>query len=208
MLKKNGSPIGAAIVFLVGLFAITTNDSAFAAGCLASPNRESGPGTHWHYRINQATKQRCWYLKRLGGASRTRPSGIARATPSSATRTATASRTTPAEVTPPAENESSIKAWFAATFSALSGSSTTSPSTEAREPNASEPAPARRRRGNSAERSEQSKAARAQERPSSAPAEAAGDKETAPAASDAQPEWQKALFEEFLQWRVKKLLFE
>ena len=116
MLKKNGLPIGAAICFLVGLFAITTNDSASAApACLASPNRESGPGTHWHYRVNQATKQRCWYLKKLGGSSRPRPTGVTRATPASATRTApaaapatapaTAARAAPAEVAAPAESE-------------------------------------------------------------------------------------------------------
>jgi len=216
MLKKNGSPIGAAICFLVGLFAITTNDSASAASaCLASPNRESGPGTHWHYRVNQATKQRCWYLKKLGGASRPRPTGVTRATPASATRAAptttpatspaTASRAAPAEVAAPAESESSIKAWFTATFNALSGSSATSSSSEKREP--SEPTPARKQRSNAAERSEQGKAARAQQRSSSAPSEeAAGDKDAS--TPDPAPEWQKALYEEFLQWRVKKLLFE
>src|SRR5262249_10775458 len=52
MSKKNCLPVGAAICVLAGLFAITTNDTAAAAsGCLASPNRESGPSTHWHYRI-------------------------------------------------------------------------------------------------------------------------------------------------------------
>jgi hypothetical protein len=205
MSKKNGLPVGAAIGFLVGLFAVTTTDTAVAASeCLAGPNRESGPGTHWHYRINQTTKERCWYLKKVGGASQPRPTEAAHSKPSQATRVATASRTAPVETVAPAESESSIKAWFTATFGALSGSSTTS--TETREPATSETP--RKRRTNTAERSESSKTARAQQRPSTSAAtvEAVGDKSIA-TPSDREAEWQKALYEEFLQWRVKQLLF-
>jgi hypothetical protein len=203
MSKKNGLPVGAAICFLVGLFAITTDDTAFAASeCLASPNRESGPGTHWHYRINQATKERCWYLKKVGGASHSRPTGEAHTKPERATRVATASRTAPIETVAPAESESPITAWFSATFGALSGSSATSTGTQ--EPAASEPP--RKRRNNTAERSESSKTARAQQRSSTA-TEVVGEKSVA-APSDRETEWQKALYEEFLQWRVKQLLFE
>jgi hypothetical protein len=202
MSKKNGLPVGAAICFLVGLFAITTNDTAFAASeCLAGPNRESGPGTHWHYRINQATKERCWYLKKVGGASHSRPTGEAHTKPERATRVATASRT-PIEPAAPAESESSIMAWFTATFGALSGPNATSTNTQ--EPAASEPP--RKRRSNTAERSESSKTAKAQQRPSTA-TEVVGEKSVA-APSDRETEWQKALYEEFLQWRVKQILFE
>jgi hypothetical protein len=202
MSKKNGLPVGAAIGFLVGLFAITSNDTAFAASeCLASPNRESGPGTHWHYRINQATKERCWYLKKVGGASRSQPTGEAHAKPERATRVATASRTS-IETAAPAESESSIGAWFTATFGALSGSNATSTSTQ--EPAASEPP--RKRRNNTAERSESSKTARAQQRPSTA-TEVVGERSVADP-SEQETEWQKALYEEFLQWRVKQILFE
>src|SRR5262245_28361239 len=162
MSKKNGLPVGAAICFLAGLFAITTTDtSAAASGCLAEPNRESGPGTHWHYRINQTTKQRCWYLKKVGAKSRSRPTDAARAQPSEATRVATTSRAAPIETAAPAESESPIKAWFTATFGALTGSNTTS--TETREPTANEPP--RKRRSNTTGRPESSKA-RAQQQPS------------------------------------------
>src|SRR5262249_47678489 len=203
MSKKNGLPVGAAICFLAGLFAITTNDTAFAASeCLASPNRESGPGTHWHYRINQATKERCWYLKKVGGASRSRSAGEAHAKPERATRVATGSRTPPIETAAPAESESSIGAWFTTTFGALSGSNATSTNTQ--EPAANEPP--RKRRSNAAERSESSKAARAQQRPSTA-TQVVGEKSVA-APSDLETEWQKALYQEFLQWRVKQILFE
>src|SRR5436309_4529984 len=191
MSKKNGLPVGAAICFLAGLFAITTNGTAAAAsGCLASPNRESGPDTHWHYRINQTTKERCWYLKKEGAKSRSRPTGAAQSKPSQATRVATALRPAPIETAAPAESESSIKAWFTATFGALTGSDTTS--TETREPAANEPP--RKRRSNTAERSESSKAARAQQQPSASAttAEAVAEKSVA-APSDRE----KALYEEF-----------
>jgi hypothetical protein len=201
MSKKNGLPVGAAICFLAGLFAITTTDTAVAASnCLASPNRESGPGTHWHYRVNQTTKQRCWYLKKVGGKSRPRPTSVAQSKPSEATRAATASRAAPIETPAPAESESSIKAWFTATFSALTGSNTTS--TETREPATNEPP--RKRRSNTAERSESSKA-RAQQQPSASATatEAVGEKSVA-----APSDQERALYEEFLEWRVRQLLFQ
>jgi hypothetical protein len=202
MSNKNCLPVGAAICFLVGLFAISTNDTAAAAsGCLVSPNRESGPNTHWHYRINQSTKQRCWYLKKVGGKSRPRPTGVAHSKPSQATRVATASRAAPIETVAPAEGESSIKAWFTATFAALSGSNATS--TETREPAASEPP--RKPRNNTAERSDASKSAKAQQQPSASAiaAEAVGEKSVA-----TPSDHERALYEEFLEWRVKQLLFQ
>src|SRR5262245_55191838 len=197
MSKKNGLPVGAAICFLAGLFAITTNDAAVAAsGCLVSPNRESGPGTHWRYRINQTTKERCWYLKKEGGKSRPRPTSVARTKPSQATRVATASRTAPVQTAAPAETESPIKAWFTETFGALSGSNATS--TETREPATIEPP--RKRRSNTSERSDSSKAARAQQ-PSASAA-------TTEAERSAATDRDKALYQEFLEWRVKQLLFQ
>jgi hypothetical protein len=207
MSTKNSLPVGAAIGFAVGLFASTLTDSAYAAsGCLAAPNRESGPNTHWNYRINQTTKERCWYLKKVGGQSRPRPTAVAHATRARVTRevAATTSRAAPVEVAAPAETDSSFKSWFSATFSALSGSS--APTTEAREPAANEAPPSPKRRVNTAERTESSKAARAQQLPATAK-EAAEDKGVA-APSDQQSEWQKALYEEFLQWRVKQLMFQ
>lgn len=205
MSKRNCFPVSAAIGFAVSLFASTLNGSAYAAsGCLAAPNRESGPGTHWNYRINQATKQRCWYLKKVGGKSHPRPTAVAQATRSRVTRdvaTAKPARAAPVEVAAPAENDTSITSWFSATFNALSGSG--APTNEAREPAANETPPARKRRAATAEHTE-TKAARAQQSPETAK-EATEDKAVA-TPSDQQAEWQ-ALYEEFLQWRVKQLMF-
>jgi hypothetical protein len=200
MLKRNCLPVGAAIGFVVSLFASALSDSAYAAsGCLASPNRESGPGTHWNYRINQTTKERCWYLKKVGGKSRSRPTSVAHAKRSRVTHdaTATPSRAAPAEVAAPAENDYSFKSWFSATFNALSGSNT--PTTDTRERAANEAQPPRKRRAAAVERSE-SKAARAQQLPETA-------KETTENKAVATPSEEQALYEEFLQWRVKQLMF-
>src|SRR5262249_52424502 len=147
MSKRNGLPVGAAIGFVVSLFASTLSDSAYAAsGCLSAPNRESGPGTHWNYRVNQATKERCWYLKKVGSKSRARPTSVAHAKRSQVTRdvAATPARAAPVEVAAPAENDYSFKSWFSATFNALSGSNT--PTTETREPAANEAPPPHKRR--------------------------------------------------------------
>jgi hypothetical protein len=204
MLKRNCLPVGAAIGFVVSLFASTLSDSAYAAsGCLASPNRESGPGTHWNYRINQTTKERCWYLKKVGAKSRSRPTNVAHAKRSRVTHdaTATPSRAAPVEVAAPAENDSSFKSRFSATYNVLPGSNT--PTTETREPAANEAQPARKRRTAAAERTE-SKAARAQQLPETAK-EATENKAVA-TPSDQESDWQ-ALYEEFLQWRVRQLMF-
>jgi hypothetical protein len=204
MSRKNSLRVGAAIGFVVSLFASTFSDGAYAAsGCLSAPNRESGPGTHWNYRVNQSTKERCWYLKKVGGKSRSRPTSVAHAKRSHVTREVAAvpSRAAPVEVTPPAENDS-FKSWFAATFNALSGSNT--PAAETREPAANEAPPPRKRRAAAAERTE-SKAARAEQLPETAKETTEDNGVVAP--SDRETEWQKALYEEFLQWRVKQLMF-
>jgi len=204
MSKRNSLPVGAAVGFVVSLFASTFSDGAHAAsGCLSAPNRESGPGTHWNYRVNQSTKQRCWYLKKVGAKSRPRPTGVAHAKRSRVTHevAATPSRAAPVEVAAPAENDS-FTSWFAATFNALSGPSVAS--TDTREPPANEVPPPRKRHVSAAERTE-SKAARAQQLPEAA-RDATEDKGLV-APSDQETEWQKSLYEEFLQWRVKQLMF-
>ena len=209
MSNRNYLPVGAAIGFVFSLFASTFDSSAYAAsGCLSAPNRESGPGTHWNYRINQSTKERCWYLKKVGAKSRARPTSVAKATRSRVTRevaAATPSRAAPVEVAAPAENDKSIGSWFAETFNALSGSS--APTTQMREPATREPAaneapPPRKRHAATAAHTE-SKGARAQELPES---KETTDDKAAATPSDQQAEWQ-ALYEEFLQWRVKQLMF-
>jgi hypothetical protein len=37
-----------------------------AAECLAAPNGPTPKGGHWKYRLDRATKQKCWYVKNVG----------------------------------------------------------------------------------------------------------------------------------------------
>jgi hypothetical protein len=33
--------------------------------CATSPG-QSGPGTHWYYRVDRVSNQQCWYVKKVG----------------------------------------------------------------------------------------------------------------------------------------------
>jgi hypothetical protein len=48
-----------------GVFAlvIALNTVAYAADCLAAPREPASAGQHWFFRTDQATKQKCWYLR-------------------------------------------------------------------------------------------------------------------------------------------------
>jgi len=126
--------VSATICSLAVLFTASLSTTASAAECLGAPNAQSGPGTHWYYRIDRTTNQRCWYLKDVSGSSRSRP----------ASESAAPSNGGPAMASSPAstESESPIKAWFVSTFAALSGRANSSPETG--EPSTSGPSVTRR----------------------------------------------------------------
>lgn len=50
---------------LAGIPIASTSHSATAAtdDCLSGPKDQATQGSHWHYRIDHATKRHCWYLK-------------------------------------------------------------------------------------------------------------------------------------------------
>ena len=112
-----------------GLLAVTSSDTARAAECLSAPNAQSGPGTHWRYRIRHATGERCWYLKRVGEAARPRPSSES-PTASRAPRSASSEPAAPAEAS---TEKSSIRAWFSSTFAAFTALGKSVTNTEANE---------------------------------------------------------------------------
>ena len=61
--------VPAILVILLATLAFAASSSrAEPAGsdCLAAPNSRSGEGEHWYYRIDRATKRRCWYLGAAG----------------------------------------------------------------------------------------------------------------------------------------------
>src|SRR5512138_3593731 len=109
---------------LAGLLTIASGAIAQAAACLSGPNAQSGPGTHWRYRINHSTGQRCWYLKRLGQAARPRPASESPATPRS---------TEPAVPAEASTEKSSIRSWFSSTFAAFTSLGRSAKNTETNE---------------------------------------------------------------------------
>jgi hypothetical protein len=49
--------------------------SASAANdCIAAPNSEAPPGSHWYYRSDRTTQRKCWHL---GTERRYKPAGLA-----------------------------------------------------------------------------------------------------------------------------------
>src|SRR5262249_10954576 len=129
MLERDAA-IAVTSCLFASLLTVSTSVTARAAECLSGPNGESGPGTHWRYRINHATGQRCWYLKRVGDAARPRPSSESPAP----VRTAAGGSSEQAAPMEASTEKSAIKAWFSSTFAAftaLGRSVTTSETNEA-----------------------------------------------------------------------------
>jgi hypothetical protein len=47
--------------------AVASNGAAHAAdNCLSGPKGAAAKGSHWYYRIDQATKRNCWYVRAEG----------------------------------------------------------------------------------------------------------------------------------------------
>jgi hypothetical protein len=246
MLEKRAAVVVTSCL-LAGLLTIASGAIAQAAECLSGPNAQSGPGTHWRYRINHSTGQRCWYLKRLGQAARPRPASESQATArSGGTETAA-----PAEAS---TEKSSIRSWFSSTFAAFTSLGRSATNTEANEAPANDNSAASKQPNN--ERAEQRKSQQSKleqqsksgqsksekeksdtvRSPSRAASlqvilEAAGDKDVPDATTSLSAEeqktaieavgdkdvfaprteltqdWQKELYEQFLEWRVKQLMF-
>ncbi|PWT83943.1 MAG: hypothetical protein C5B58_05620 [Acidobacteria bacterium] len=126
MIRKAARPI-ASFIFVTGLFSIAADNAAQAGECFPGPDFKATPGTEWHYQIDSATKQGCWYLKELGSSSRRRTREVARSSrsvsPSSSSESSTSSserRSDNTESTPAAPSpQGSLKEWFSSTFTSL-----------------------------------------------------------------------------------------
>ena len=57
-----------AMLSLSGFGASGPVSTAYADDCLAAPNSAAPQGSHWYYRIEHATKLKCWYLHVLDEA--------------------------------------------------------------------------------------------------------------------------------------------
>jgi hypothetical protein len=237
---------------IAGLLTVSNSVTAGAAECLSGPNAQSGPGTHWRYRIKHATGQRCWYLKRVGQAARPRLASESPAT-SRAPRSGGSEPAPASEAS--SEKSSSIRAWFSSTFAAFTGLGRSIANTETNEapandnaatskqPNSERAEQKKSQQGKSEQQSksgqskpekEKSDTARAPNRIASLQVpilEAAGDKYVPDATTEMtedekrtaieavgekdvfipppvlEQDWQKVLYEQFLEWRIKQLLF-
>jgi hypothetical protein len=248
--------IASSICFVAGLFTIAASNTANATECFPGPDFKPAPGAGWHYRIDSATNQGCWYIKELGASSRRRTGEVARSSRSvpvsSSTSESAATSGTPrsntGEGTAAAAPQSSIKAWFSSTFEALTNSPDAYSTTETGEAPTSAPSvtpkrynestsPRQRQRSKSEQQAkvaqrkserEQSESARVQDsivsileaagdKPVLSPPalwgqdlqkaiEAIGDKDVFIAPTDLQVDWQQALYEEFLRWRLRQLI--
>lgn len=79
MVAKAGSHLLAATAFAVLVGAGVGADSARAqaGACLASPNGPAPAGTHWYYKTDQATRQKCWYTRPQDQAAAAAPAQMA-----------------------------------------------------------------------------------------------------------------------------------
>jgi hypothetical protein len=59
-MSKKLSVIGTVISLLTGLFVGPLSAPAYASECLSAPG-ESAPGRHWFYWTDKVSKQRCWF---------------------------------------------------------------------------------------------------------------------------------------------------
>ena len=59
--------------------------SARAADCRAAPGDAAPAGQHWYYRLDRATGQQCWYLRKAAPVRAAEPSKPARAAETSPT---------------------------------------------------------------------------------------------------------------------------
>ena len=57
-----------AVLALFGLGIGLPVNTTYAGDCLAAPNSSAPEGSHWYYRIEHATKLKCWYLHALDEA--------------------------------------------------------------------------------------------------------------------------------------------
>jgi len=226
-MSKQSPIIRTPILLLASLFTISISATAHASECLSSPNAASAPGTHWYYWTDKKAHRRCWFVKEKAES----PAGYAPENTSSFSSQSGGGSGQALSVAP-METESWVKDWFSSTFPALGGSGGWGSSTEMGEPPVSElPVTGKHLRNDRTQlkkpeqskqknKSEHVRSQRAQHRSAKLPVrlleaagdrrksaiEAMGEKDVVTPRTDLE-QWQRALYEEFLVWRTKQLMF-
>jgi len=79
MVAKAGSHLlaAAAVAVLAGVGLSADLARAQNATCLASPNGPAAAGSHWYYKTDQATHQKCWYTRPQDQAAQAAPTQTA-----------------------------------------------------------------------------------------------------------------------------------
>ena len=62
-MSKQCPMIRTPMLLLASLFTISISATAHAGECLSSPNAASAPGTHWYYRTDKTAHRRCWFVR-------------------------------------------------------------------------------------------------------------------------------------------------
>ena len=62
-MSKQSPIIRTPILLLASLFTISISTTTHASECLSSPNAASAPGTHWYYWTDRKANRRCWFVK-------------------------------------------------------------------------------------------------------------------------------------------------
>ncbi len=87
----------ALVIALVFSMAGSATGSALAADCRAAPGDAAPTAQHWYYRLDRATGQQCWYLRKAAPVRAAEPSRPARAAePSPTVRASRRAATKPA----------------------------------------------------------------------------------------------------------------
>lgn len=73
---------------LVIALVFSMTGSALAADCRAAPGDAAPAGQHWYYRLDRATGQQCWYLRKAAPVRAAEPSLPVRASRRAATKPA------------------------------------------------------------------------------------------------------------------------
>src|SRR5262249_6673791 len=67
LIKRPLGSIMLVTTLLMAFVGVTVQASTTRAGdCIAARNWPSPPGKHWYYRLDWATKRKCWYVGPLG----------------------------------------------------------------------------------------------------------------------------------------------
>ena len=182
---------------LAGLFAIITNSAAeAAASCLSGPNGQASPGTRWHYRIEHPSQKRCWYMKQTG--AKTVGSRSSAGAKTAAVGVSPSTGQTTGQSTDQSAGQSTIMARLSSAFDALRRVGAAPPP----EPKTASPPETKaaeapvRRRARVAKRFE----------PAKAPPSPPPDPAARAAAPSLDSESREALYQQFLQWRIRQLI--